>query len=104
MRQFAPHFSVPACSSLWRVLALRCYLKLVRTTIDLPDSLFRRTTRLAAMRRVSMKELIVQALEREINAQAVSDGKVTARALQFPLIRLRSGRKLDLSKFGSDEF
>ena len=81
---------------------LLCYTAGMRTTIDLPDNLFRRTKALAAVRGSSLKELIVRAVEREVNAE----GSVTAgtpRRAGLPLVHLKSGRKLDLSKFDFDD-
>ena len=42
----------------------------MRTTIDLPDILFRRTKAVAALRGSSMKDLIVRAIEREVVAKS----------------------------------
>lgn len=81
---------------------LLCYSGLVRTTIDLPDSLLRRTKALAAMRGSSLKELIVRAVEREVNAEDSVTAGIPRRA-ELPLVHLKSGRKLDLSKFDFDD-
>src|SRR5437588_10018343 len=90
----------------WQPLAVLCFdatMYFMRTTIDVPDTLFRRAKALAALRGASMKDLIVQALEREVRAEAHGESGVSARHVQFPLIRLRAGRKLDLSKFNFDD-
>jgi hypothetical protein len=74
----------------------------MRITVDLPDNLLRRTKALTAIRGSSLKELIVRAVEREVNAE----DSVTARSprrVRLPLVHLRSGRKLDLSKFDFDD-
>ncbi len=42
----------------------------MRTTIDMPDALFRKTKAVAALRGSSMKELIIHAVEREVTAIA----------------------------------
>lgn len=84
------------------IFMLLCYSGFVRTTIDLPDSLLRRTKALAAMRGSSLKELIVRAVEREVNADD-SVTTVSARRVRLPLVHLRSGRELDLSKFDFDD-
>lgn len=39
----------------------------VRTTVDLPESLLRKTKSTAALRGSSMKDLIVRAIEHEVN-------------------------------------
>jgi hypothetical protein len=72
----------------------------MRTTIDLPDALFRKTKATAAMRGSSMKELIVRAVEREIS-QAPARAK--PKRTKLPVIHLSSGRKLDLSGFDFDD-
>lgn len=72
----------------------------MRTTIDLPDSLFRKTKAVAALRGSSMKDLIVQALEREVTP-AVPRSK--GKRVKLPLIRSWKGRKLDMSGFDFDE-
>ncbi|MEO8127260.1 MAG: hypothetical protein ABJF23_27465 [Bryobacteraceae bacterium] len=71
----------------------------MRTTIDLPDNLFRRTKAVAALRGSSMKELIVQAIERELTTNA---GKPSHRS-KFPVVHLKSGRELNLTGFDFDD-
>jgi hypothetical protein len=75
----------------------------MRTTIDLPDNLLRRTKALAAVRGSSMKELIVRAVEREVSTEgSVAAGPSAGRG-ELPLVHLRTKRKLDLSKFDFDD-
>lgn len=74
----------------------------MRTTIDLPDSLFRRTKATAAIRGLSMKDLIAGAIEREVNADRVPNAASPMR-VHLPLMHLRTRRKLDLSKFDFDD-
>ena len=45
---------------------------IMRTTVDLPEALFRKTKATAALRGFTMKELIVQALEKEVEGQTVA--------------------------------
>ena len=73
----------------------------MRTSIDIPDELFRRTKAAAAMRGTTMKTLIVEALERDLS----SSRKVPPEKHRNgpPVLHLRSGRKLDLSSFDFDE-
>lgn len=73
----------------------------MRTTIDMPDALFRKTKAVAALRGSSLKDVIVQAVERELNesTQTVSAGK----RVKLPVIRGTTGRKLDLSNFNFDD-
>jgi hypothetical protein len=71
----------------------------MRTTVDLSEPLFRRTKALAALRGTSMKELIVQALEKEVHPLRAKN----AVAVEFPLVRLGKGRKIDLTGFDFDD-
>jgi hypothetical protein len=75
----------------------------MRTTIDLPDPLFRRAKALAAVRGSSLKDLVVRAVEREVSAQTLAGAGSKPRRVQLPLIHLRSKRKLDLSDFDFDD-
>jgi hypothetical protein len=74
----------------------------MRTTIDVPDPLFRKTKAAAALRGEPMKELIIRALEREIDATAAGAGTPGSR-VKLPLVRLGKGRKLDLRGFDFDD-
>lgn len=71
----------------------------MRTTIDLPDSLFRKTKAVAALRGTSMKELIVSAIEKELRSAETKGGK----RIQLPLVRMPKGRKLDLTGIDFDD-
>ena len=76
----------------------------MRTTIDLPDGLFRRTKATAALRGSSMKDLIVLAIEREVTQDSRGiAGQAVAKPSRVPLIHLRRGRKLDLTAFDFDD-
>jgi hypothetical protein len=72
----------------------------MRTTIDMPDVLFRKTKAVAALRGSSMKELIIQAVEREVTAHSPAAKR---KRVKLPLIRSWTGRKLDLTGFDFDE-
>lgn len=72
----------------------------MRTTVDLPDLIYRKAKATAALRGVPMKELILRAIEKDLG----SDQRPTKRNLSaLPLIRLKGGRKLDLSNFDFDD-
>ena len=75
----------------------------MRTTIDMPDALYRRTKAAAALRGSSMKELIIRAVEHEIAEKAAPPAKGKRRKLSLPVIKSWKGRKLDLSNFDFDE-
>ena len=72
----------------------------MRTTIDLPDSLFRKTKAVAALRGSSMKDLIVQALEREL---ATSGPPSKRKRVKLPIIQSHRGKKIDLTGFDFDD-
>jgi hypothetical protein len=73
----------------------------MRTTIDMPDALFRRTKALAAARGVTLKQIIISAVEREISpAGSLRTGKQRTR---LPVIHLEPGRVLDLTGFDFDD-
>ena len=73
----------------------------MRTTVDLPDALYRRTKATAALRGSSVKNLIIHAVEREVNE--ISPAKSKRTSLKLPLIRSWKGPKLDLTNFDFDE-
>ena len=73
----------------------------MRTTIDLPDTLFRKTKATAALRNSSMKDLIVRAIEREVNEPSAPAS--ARKRVKLPLIKGTTGRKLDLSDFDFDD-
>ena len=74
----------------------------MRTTIDMPDPLYRRTKAVAALRGSSMKELIVHAVEREVSTLKVP-AKLKAKHVRLPLMKTWKGPKLDLTGFDFDE-
>jgi hypothetical protein len=71
----------------------------MRTTVDLPDELFRKTKATAALQGTSLKELIVRAVEKEVNSQ--TPGR--AQRVLLPLVRLHKGKKLNLERFDFDD-
>jgi hypothetical protein len=71
----------------------------VRTTVDLPDALFRRAKATAAVRGISLKTLVISAVERETQSGAPPPAKRRA----FPLVHLKHSKKLDLSGFNFDD-
>ena len=64
----------------------------MRTTIDLPEPMFRRLKSTAALRGTSMKALIIAALEREIDPQPPVQSDEP-----FPVIRSRKPGSLQLN-------
>jgi hypothetical protein len=73
----------------------------MRTTIEIPDALFRRTKSLAAARGLTLKQFIVTAVEREVEpVRAPPAGK---KRRPLPLIHLEPGCTLDLTTFNFDD-
>jgi hypothetical protein len=71
----------------------------MRTTIDIPDALFRRTKALAAARGLTLKQLVIDAVEREFNLARPA----TKQRTRLPLIHLEPGCVLDLTDFDFDD-
>jgi hypothetical protein len=69
----------------------------MRTTVDIPDSLYRKLKAKAALEGSTVKEILVKLVQREL---AVTDGKHTTR---FPLIRGKETRSLNLTNKEIDE-
>ncbi|MEO5924607.1 MAG: hypothetical protein ABIR70_12350 [Bryobacteraceae bacterium] len=72
----------------------------MRTTIDMPDALYRKTKAVAALRGSSMKDLIVKAVAHDVNQPSA---KSPQKRIKLPLVRDWKGPKLDLSNFDFDE-
>jgi hypothetical protein len=65
----------------------------MRTTVDLPDPVFRELKALAARRGTSLKEIIRQAVEEEIR----KGERPTGRRLKFPILSSREPGALNLT-------
>ncbi len=72
----------------------------MRTTIDLPDTVFRETKALAALRGVTLKEFVLEAIE-QARKSPPSAAPVARRT--FQPIHLESGQKLSLKDFDFDD-
>lgn len=75
----------------------------MRTTIDLPDSLFRRAKSTAALRGTSLKDLLVVAVEKELAAPEAEPGRTPPRRMRLPLVRLKGKRRLELGGVNFDD-
>jgi len=65
----------------------------MRTTVDIPDSLYQRLKAKAAREKRSVKELILRSVEAEIIPTKKKEKKAR---VAFPLIRSKSPRKLEI--------
>jgi hypothetical protein len=72
----------------------------MRTTLDLPDSVFRETKALAAMRGITMKQFIIEAIEQ---AKKKPPAPQPEKVRKFPSFHLRSRRTLSLRNFDFDD-
>jgi hypothetical protein len=72
----------------------------MRTTLDLPDSLYRKTKAVAALRGSSMKDLIGCAIEKEVNGGAQPKAKIERS--KFPVIQRPNAPKVDFTNFDFD--
>lgn len=74
----------------------------MRTTIDMPDALYRKTKAIAALRGASMKDVMIEALEQNLKASSKS-APAKAKRVEVPLMKTWKGPKLDLTDFDFDE-
>jgi hypothetical protein len=74
----------------------------MRTTIEIPDDLFRRAKATAALRGSTLKDLVIRALEREFGRHipVPQKGRPTTK---LPVLPWKGKKKLDLSKFNFDD-
>ena len=70
----------------------------MRTTIELPDPVFRRLKASAAIQGLSLKQIILRAVERELGSARIKKGKI-----RFPLIRSKQPGTLSLTNAEIDE-
>lgn len=70
----------------------------MRTTVDVPDPIFRRLKAAAALEGTSLKAIILRAVERELRP-----GRSSKRRVKFPLIRSKEPGTLSLTNAEIDE-
>lgn len=70
----------------------------MRTTIDLPDPVLRRLKAAAALEGISLKEIILRAVEKELQPGRPKKGRI-----RFPLIRSKQPGTLSLTNAEIDE-
>jgi hypothetical protein len=73
----------------------------MRTTIEIPDDLFRRAKATAALRGSTLKDLVVRALEREFARQQLESKK--RGTTKLPVLPWKGKKKLDLTNFNFDD-
>lgn len=70
----------------------------MRTSVELPDPVFRRLKATAALRGTSLKAVILSAVEKELQRPAAA-----RRKARFPLVRSRQPGALSLTSAEIDE-
>jgi hypothetical protein len=73
----------------------------MRTTVDLPDDLFRAAKAEAAARGESLKDFLTRAVTHELGTAAPP--RQQGRRVQLPLIKGTSGRKINLTNQDIEE-
>lgn len=75
----------------------------MRVTVDIPDALFERAKAAVQRNGTSIREIVIQALERVSGNPTSEESGPQGRRVTLPLVRLGHGRVLDLHKFNFDE-
>jgi predicted DNA-binding ribbon-helix-helix protein len=73
----------------------------MRTTIDLPESVYQRSEQLARRRGFSVEQLIVRVLERELAHEPAAPS--SSKKVSLPLISSKHPGSLDLANFDFDD-
>ena len=77
----------------------------MQTTVNLPDSLYKKSEALAASRGATVEQFIVEAVKKEVqgNFGLGTLGSFGDREVELPLIRSTQPGTLDLSNFDFDD-
>jgi len=67
----------------------------MRTTIDLPDGLFRKAKAFAALKGLTLKQFIIRIVERELTANNVT---IEGKRVHLPLVPSKRPGSIDLSE------
>jgi hypothetical protein len=73
----------------------------MRTTIELPDSIYRKAEKIARTQGVTIEEFIVRAFERELRAEP--DTPSGPKRVTLPLLPSKEPGALDLRDFNFDD-
>jgi len=66
----------------------------MRTTVDIPDDLFREAKAMAALEGVLLKDVVNRGLLREVRGEAATGTR--GSRLKYPFFPSRGGRKLEI--------
>ena len=77
----------------------------MQTTVNLPDSLYKKSQALAASREATVEQLIVEAVAKEVQGNLGSSAPEAYgdREVELPVIRSRRPGTLDLARFDFDD-
>ncbi len=77
----------------------------MQTTLNLPDSLYKKSEALAASRGATVEQFIVDAVTKEVqdNLASGTTGSSGDHEVELPVIRSTRPGKLDLSDFDFDD-
>jgi hypothetical protein len=78
---------------------------IMQTTVNLPDSLYRKSEALAASRGATVEQFIIEAVKREVQGNLGSStcGAYGDSEVELPVIRSGRPGTLDLSNFDFDD-
>ena len=77
----------------------------MQTTVNLPDSLYKKSEAVAASRGATVEQFIIQAVAKEVqdSVRAGVSPNGVEREIELPIIRSRRPGTLDLSQFDFDD-
>jgi hypothetical protein len=75
--------------------------RIMRTTIELPDSVYRKAEKVARTQGVTIEEFIVRAFERELKAEP--DAPSHSKRVTLPLVPSKEPGTMDLKDFNFDD-
>jgi NRPS condensation-like uncharacterized protein len=75
----------------------------MRTTVNLPDSLFKKSEAVAAARGTTVEDLILHAISKEVECDLQTPSGGSGLRVELPIIRSKHPGTLDLSKFDFDD-
>jgi hypothetical protein len=76
-------------------------MRLMRTTIELPESVYRKAEKVARTRGVTLEEFIIQTFEREL--KGAPDVPSHSKRVTLPLVPSEEPGTLDLKDFNFDD-
>ena len=75
----------------------------MRTTIDIPDQLYKQVKAKAALQGRTVKEIVLRGVEKEMQEAPLQPLKRKTKRVQLPLIHGKGTKKIDLTNVDMDE-